>query len=227
MGLATVDDVRSYMITNEPWLAADPTLAPWPEPANQTVFQTGAWILADERPLPPEVERFLETGDSPIYFGFGSTRLPHDLSRAMVQSARALGRRALVSRGWSDLAALDQEADCMTIDEINLRVLFSRVAAVVYHGGAGTTTLAALAGAPQLVIPQRYDQHYWAQRVQQLGIGTAHAKGTPTAESMTVALQQTLQADVSTRAKSIAQLMRRDGALTAVQRLIQGPGLAG
>src|SRR4051812_6609146 len=63
IGLAPVSDVRVHIFTDRPWLAADPTLAPWPDPADPTVFQPGAWILPDERPLSPELEAFLETGE--------------------------------------------------------------------------------------------------------------------------------------------------------------------
>src|SRR5262249_14581652 len=101
----------------------------------------------------------------------------------------------------------------------NLQALFPRMAAIVHHGGAGTTTLASLSGAPQVVIPQRYDQHYWAQRVQQLGIGIAHA-GAPSADSLTRALEHTLQPDVAARARSIAAAVRGDGAQLAAQRLL-------
>ena len=220
-GLAPVSDVRSYILTDQPWLAADPILAPWPDPADQAVFQTGAWILPDERPLSPELETFLETGEPPVYFGFGSMRAPQDLGQVMIQTARALGRRAIVSRGWADLSLpVDDEPDRLAIGEVNQQALFRRVAAVVHHGGSGTTTAAALAGAPQVVIPQLYDQHYWAQRIHHLGIGTAHAPGTPTADSLTSALEHTLQPDVAARAHSIATAVRTDGAQVAAQRLI-------
>ena len=220
LGLTPIDDVLRHILTAQPWLAADPILAPWPDPADQAVFQPGAWVLPDERPLSPEVEAFLNAGEPPIYFGFGSTRAPQDLSQLMIQAARALGRRIIVSRGWADLSLVDNAADCLDIGESNLRALFKRVAAVVHHGGAGTTTLAALAGAPQVVMPQHYDQHYWAQRVQQLGIGIAHAPGTPTSDSLTSALEHVLQPDVIARAQSIASSVRSDGASVAAQRLI-------
>ena len=220
LGLAPVSGVRSHMFTDRPWLAADPVLAPWPDPADQSVFQTGAWILPDERPLSPELESFLEAGEPPVYFGFGSTRAPQDLGQVIVQTARALGRRAIVSLGWADLSVVDNEPNCLAVGEVNLQALFKRVAAVVHHGGAGTTTLAALAGTPQVVIPQIYDQHYWARRIHQLGIGTAHAPGTPTTDSLTSALKQTLQPDVAARAQSIATAVRTDGAQVAAQRLI-------
>ncbi len=42
LGLSPIHDVRRYVLTDRPWLAADPTLAPWPDPADDAVFQTGA-----------------------------------------------------------------------------------------------------------------------------------------------------------------------------------------
>jgi vancomycin aglycone glucosyltransferase len=220
LGLAPVTHVRSHILTDKPWLAADPTLAPWPDPADPDVFQTGAWILTDQRPLSRELESFLEAGELPLYFGFGSVRAPQDLSKTMIEAARALGRRAIVSRGWADLSLVDNEPDCLSIGEVNLQALFRRVAAVVHHGGAGTTTAAAGAGAPQVVIPQHHDQHYFARRVNDLGIGSAHPPVVPTTHSLTRALEHTLQPGVATRARSIAASVRTDGARVAAQRLI-------
>jgi vancomycin aglycone glucosyltransferase len=219
-GLPPVSDVRSHIFTERPWLAADPTLGPWPDPADQGVFQTGAWILPDERPLSPEVDTFLDAGEPPIYFGFGSMRAPQDLSQVMIHTARALGRRAIVSRGWADLSLLDDAPDCLAIGEVNLQALFTRVAVVVHHGGAGTTAAAARAGAPQVIIPQMYDQHYWAQRIHHLGIGTAHAPNAPTTDSLTTALEHTLQSSVADRAHAIAPTVRTDGAQLAAQHVI-------
>ena len=219
--LGPVTDVRSHILTERPWLAADAILGPWPDAADRAVFQPGAWILRDDRPLIPALERFLDAGEPPIYFGFGSIRAPQDLSRVMITSARALGRRAIVSRGWADLSLVDDAPDCLAIGEVNQQVLFKRVVAVVHHGGAGTTTAAGRAGAPQVVIPQHYDQHYWAQRVHHLGIGTAHAPETPTTDSLTSALAHTLQPDVAARARAVAIAMRSDGARTAARRLMR------
>lgn len=221
LGLAAVDDVRSHILGDRPWLAADPTLAPWPGPADTPVFQSGAWILADERPLSPDLKSFLDAGDPPVYFGFGSMRAPHDLAQVMIEAARALGRRAIVSRGWADLSLLDSEGDCLGIDEVNQQALFPRVAAVVHHGGAGTTHAAALAGAPQVIIPQMYDQHYWATRIHALGVGAAHAPGAPTTASLTTALDWTLRADVATRAQTIAAKMLRNGVSVAAAELVR------
>ena len=127
-----------------------------------------------------------------------------------------------MSRGWADLSPVDNGPDCLAIGEVNQQSLFKRVAAVVHHGGAGTTTAAAMAGAAQVIVPQIYDQHYFARRVDDLGIGSAHAAGRPTAASLTVALEGSLQPGVAVRARSIASAMRRDGAQAAAQLLMSG-----
>jgi len=219
LGLEPVNEIRSHILTNQPWLACDPTLGPWPDSADPSVFQPGAWILTDDRPLFPELEAFLDAGEPPVYFGFGSISAPANLSQGMIQAARALGRRAVLLRGWADLSLVDNEADCIAIGDVNHQALFKRVAAIVHHGGAGTTHAATRSGAPQVVIPQHYDQHYWAGRVAQLGIGIAHTTPT-TADSLTSALEQALQPDVTVRAQTIAAAMRSDGTWIAAQRLI-------
>ena len=84
-------------------------------------------------------------------------RAPLDLTPVMIKAARSLGRRAIVFRGWADLALVDNAPDCLAIDEVNQQALFPRVAAVLHHGVAGTTTAAALGGAPQ-VAARRFDQ---------------------------------------------------------------------
>ncbi len=221
LGLSPVSDVRSHIFGDQAWLASDPTLGPWPDREDRTVLQTGAWILPDKRPLPDDVEMFLDEGEPPVYFGFGSIRAPYGLSAAMIDAARAVGRRAIVSRGWAELSLTDSETDCLAIGDVNLQELLTRVAAAVHHGGAGTTTTAALAGTPQVLIPQLYDQHYWARRTQELGIGVAHAPGTPTAASLTTALDEALQPNVGRQARAIAAAVRLDGAEAAAGSVVK------
>jgi vancomycin aglycone glucosyltransferase len=223
-GLAPVADVRGHILTDRPWLAADATIAPWPDPADADVVQTGAWILPDRRPLSPELETFLEAGEPPLCFAFGSIRASQDFGKTMVEASRALGRRAILSRGWADLSLVDDGSDCFSIGEVNQQALFKRVAAVIHHGGAGTTTIASGAGAPQVVIPQVYDQHYFALRVQALGIGSAHPAIVPTTDSVRDALEHALDPVVAERAHATAASMRHDGALTAARRLSQLTG---
>jgi vancomycin aglycone glucosyltransferase len=220
LGLSPVDNVRDHVFTDSPWLAADPILAPWPGSPDLDVVQTGAWILPDERQLPADVEAFLDAGTPPVYVSFGSVRAPVAAARVAIEAIRAQGHRALVSRGWADLAPIDDRDDCFVVGEVNHQKLFGRMAAVVHHGGAGTTTTAAVAGAPQVVVPQIADQPYWACRVAELGIGAAHHGPTPTVESLSAALETALRPETRTRATAVAATIRTDGATVAAKRLL-------
>ncbi len=223
IGLPPVDNVRDHVLTGRPWLAADPVLAPWKELTDLDIVQTGAWILPDERPLPDELEAFLDAGAPPVYVGFGSLamRASTDLARTVIGAIRAHGRRVLLARGWAGLASIDDGDDCFVVGEVNQQALFRRVAAVVHHGGAGTTTTAALAGAPQAVVPQVADQPHWARRGAELGIGAAHDGPTPTSESLAAALTTVLSPGTRERATAVARTIRTDGATVAAKLLLQ------
>jgi len=219
-GLPPVDNVRDYILGDQPRLAADAALAPWQEPTDLDVVQTGAWIMPDERPLPAELEAFLDAGPPPVYVGFGSMRAPEDIARLAIEAIRAQRRRVLVARGWANLATIDDHGDCLAVGEVNQQALFRRVAAVVHHGGAGTTTTATRAGAPQVVVPQWADQPYWASRVADLGIGVAHDVRTPTTESLTAALRTALTPQTRARAAAVAGAIRTDGATVVATLLL-------
>ena len=223
IGLPPVNDVRDYVIGDQPWLATDPALDPWQETPDLDVVQTGAWILPDVRPLPDDLEAFLDAGTPPVYVGFGSMpmRASADAAQVAIEAIRAQGRRAVVARGWAGLDLIDDRDDCFVIGEVNQQALFSRVAAVVHHGGSGTTTTATRAGAPQVVVPQIVDQPYWAGRVADLGIGAAHDGPVPTFNSLSAALRTALTPETRARATAVAGTIRTDGATVAAKLLLE------
>jgi vancomycin aglycone glucosyltransferase len=214
-GLPPVDDVRDYVITAQPLLAADPVLSPW-RAAELQVVPTGAWLLPDDRPLPADLLAFLDGGDPPVYVGFGSMPMHQTDPGEVVAAVRRHGRRLVLSRGWADLASVGD--DCFVTGEANHQALFRRSAAVVHHGGAGTTVTAAWSGAPQVVVPQGADQPYWARRVAELGIGAAHDGPGPTAESLSAALGIALASE--RKARDVATLISTDGAARAAELLV-------
>jgi vancomycin aglycone glucosyltransferase len=221
LGLAPIDDVLRHIVTDHPWLATDPTLDPLTSMPGMTVVQTGAWMIESSSPLPREVEEFLDAGQPPVYFGFGSMPAAEEVSRTLVHAARAAGRRVILSQGWAELQLIDRAPDCIAIEDVNHHALFRRVAIVVHHGGAGTTHAAARAGAPQVVVPLFGDQPFWASRVQTLGIGTSIPFAELTADRLASALHEASRRTVAERAHSIADQVIVHGATVAAQRLVK------
>ncbi|RUU68867.1 glycosyltransferase [Mesorhizobium sp. M2C.T.Ca.TU.009.01.2.1] len=219
LGLSPVQNVRDYVYGNPVLLACDPTLGPWLPSDLIDAVQTGAFILPDERPLPDGLEAFLNAGPPPVHVGFGSIAVAKEAGSAAIAAIRAKGLRTVLAQGWAELALIDDGDDCFAVGEINQQALFGRVAAVIHHGGAGTTIAAARAGAPQVIVPQIGDQPYWARRVAELGIGAAHDGAVPTAASLSAALEMALAPKVPARARALAGKVRANGADVAAKWL--------
>jgi vancomycin aglycone glucosyltransferase len=219
LGMSPIDDVLDYVLTDHTWLAADAALAPVPATPGREIFQTGAWVLADSTPLPADLEAFLEQGEPPIFVGFGSMPAAGDAAHRLIAAARAAGRRIIVSKGWAELELVDDAPDCIAVGDVSHDVLFPRVAAVVHHGGAGTTAAAARAGVPQVITPMFGDQFYWASRIVDLGAGATNPYNKMTEEFLTGALREVCHPAVVARAHTLAGRVGRDGAKIAAKRL--------
>lgn len=226
LGLAPIEDVLEHVLTDHTWLAADAALAPVPATPGREVFQTGTWVLPDDRPLPADLEAFLERGDPPVYVGFGSMPASGDATHRLIGAARAAGRRIIVSRGWADLELEDDAPDCIAVGDVSHDMLFPRVAAIVHHGGAGTTAAAARAGVPQVIMPMFSDQFYWGARVVDLEVGVTIPHTTMTEESLADALRMVFDPAVVARARRLATKVGRDGAGVAARRLEAVYGVA-
>lgn len=220
-GLDTIDDVYSHILGTDPWLAADPFLAPPPEAPGLHVAQTGDWVLQDDSALDPRLESFLDDGEPPVYVGFGSMPVRPELIQWLLDEARDAGRRLVLGRGWAVLDQIDDDPGLFVVDSANHQALFGRVAAVVHHGGAGTTATAARAGVPQVIVPMFSDQFYWASRVDYLGIGTTVSSSQDGPAAMAGAFHGALEPEMTARARDVAIHVAADGADVAALRLVR------
>lgn len=154
-----------------------PVVLPISEDLPQHVSITGYWFL-DPHPNwqpDPALTEFIKSTPKPIYIGFGSMGNPakNEITGKIILKALAkTGQRAILSTGWSGLGT-DQPLpkNVFLIKNTPHRWLFPQMAAIVHHGGAGTTGAALSAGVPSLIIPHFGDQYYWGRRVAELGVG--------------------------------------------------------
>jgi UDP:flavonoid glycosyltransferase YjiC (YdhE family) len=144
----------------------------WPGQVRLTGFP-----LYDEREqqaLSPEVERFLDEGDAPVAFTPGSAMWQgHSFFAASAGACRVLKRRGILLSRHRDHIPRDLPPGVIHVDYAPFSQLLPKCAALVHHGGIGTTAQALAAGVPQLVMPLAHDQFDSAERVRRLGVGSS------------------------------------------------------
>ena len=142
----------------------------WPE----TAVVTGYWRLEkDTRYAPfPELQSFLDDGPPPVFIGFGSMTSadPKVLGDLATGALRKAGQRGVIAKGWAELEVAADD-NIIAIPPVPYDWLFPRMAAIVHHGGAGTTSEGFYAGVPCVICPFFGDQPGWAQLSVRLGVG--------------------------------------------------------
>lgn len=197
---------------------------PRPEDWPKEHHVTGYWILrdGDNWQPPSQLESFLRAGPPPVYVGFGSMVVdnPEAMAALVSEALQLSGQRGVLLTGWGGLRHTTHNKNILQIDSAPHDWLFPRMAAVVHHGGAGTTAAGLRAGVPNVVVPFFGDQAYWARRVVSLGVGPA---GIPrkqlTAQKLAAALLR-IKGDDAMRARAAAlgeELRREDGVAQAVE----------
>ncbi|MFO0889615.1 MAG: glycosyltransferase [Isosphaeraceae bacterium] len=156
-------------------LGFSPSVVPPPFDWPESVVVTGYWFL-DEAPgwePPPGLRDFLDSGPPPVLVGFGSMagRDPARTTRIVLEAMERTGQRGILVMGWGGLGCPEAPAGIYVAESVPYDWLLPRVAAVVHHGGAGTTAVALRAGKPSVVCPFVADQPFWGRRVAALGVG--------------------------------------------------------
>ncbi|MGB8643960.1 MAG: glycosyltransferase [Anaerolineae bacterium] len=151
-----------------------PLVLPPPADWDDFIHVTGYWFL--EPPAgwepPDDLLDFLKSGPPPIYIGFGSmpSRNPEETADLVLQALARTGQRGVLSAGWSGIKRENLPKTVFMIGSMPHSWLFPQMAAVVHHGGAGTTAAGLQAGIPSIVTPFFGDQPFWGRRVYELGV---------------------------------------------------------
>lgn len=99
-------------------------------------------------------------------------RDPERVTRIVIDALQRAGLRGVLATGWGGLASGDLPDAIFSLDQVPHDWLFPRVAAVVHHGGAGTTAAGLRAGRPTIICPFFGDQPFWGRRLYELGVGS-------------------------------------------------------
>ncbi len=225
LGLPPVAAFDRYLLVDTPVLvAADEALLP-PDPrwAERCPY-TGFLFLDDPAPLDPALDAWLSSGEPPVCVTFGSMAGdgPARVSAILRDAIAATRCRCLVLSGSGGLfAGVDPLPDAFhVVREAPHQRLFPRVAALVHHGGSGTTAAALRAGVPQVILPMMLDQFLHAQRVAALGLGpSAPTMAKVTADTLCRAIDAALALPKEPLRATAERVHGTDAARAFVDRL--------
>ncbi len=223
-GPSNTDSTHKYPIL----YGFSPSVFPKPPDWGDNIHITGYWFLdPDDNWTPSQaLVDFLQAGSPPVYVGFGSmsNRKPEETTNLILKALDQSKQRGIIHSGWGGLHTDDLPGSVFSVDSVPFSWLFPRLAAVVHHGGAGTTAAGLRAGVPSVVIPFFGDQPFWGQRVAELGVGpTPIPLRKLTVDHLSQAIQ-TVVNDQSMRQRAAdlgAKIQAEDGIANAVAILEQ------
>jgi sterol 3beta-glucosyltransferase len=190
---------------------------------SQHVYSTGYWFLEEEVNWSPsnDLLDFLDGGTPPVYVGFGSigaSSLAVRTTEMVIDALKLSGQRGILATGWNSMSDIDNiPEDMFILESAPHSWLFPRMAAVVHHGGAGTTAAGLRAGVPSIIIPHSNDQFAWGRRVYELGIGSKPIpRKNLTAEKLSDAIKIVLADEIKEAAKDLGiKIQSENGAKKA------------
>ena len=199
-----------------------PTQPEWGE----HVHTTGYWTLDETGWKPSEVLlNFLESGDPPVFIGFGSMPVPEPQSTTtlILEALQRSGKRGILGAGWAKLGAVELPDTIFSLDYAPYTWLFPRMSAVIHHGGSGTTGFALRSGVPSMVVPFTADQPFWGARTQALGVGAPPIPfSRMTAENLAQAIQTVTQnTDMQRKAIHLRDAMATENGVQQAVEVIQ------
>lgn len=211
--------------------ALSPSVLPKPPEWEDHVHVTGYWFLdhAEVWEPAPSLVEFIRSGSAPVYIGFGSiaSRDAKATGRLVLDAIAKAGVRAVIASGWEGIETSEVPDNVLLIKGAPHDWLFPQMAAVVHHGGSGTTGAGLRAGKPTVIVPAGGDQPFWGNRVHQLGAGTAPIpRKRLTSDNLAEAIRTAVSDPMmQQRAAALGEAIRaEDGVGNAVRILQQALG---
>jgi sterol 3beta-glucosyltransferase len=198
----------------------------WPD----WVHTTGFWFLppSPDWTPPAALADFLTAGEPPVYVGFGSmaSRDSQGMGRMVVEAVNRAKVRAVLATGGGGLAVDDPSADVFVVDQVPHDWLFSRVSAVVHHGGPGTAAVAIAEGRPQVICPFMADQPFWGKHLHRSGLACAPVRSsTLTAADLTESIRTAIgDSSMAAQCRTMASLVRTENGADAAVSVLEEVG---
>jgi len=225
-GLRPIRDSWRHVLGKGVIVASDKAIAEVPPNLGFAVRQTGYMHLDQPAQPMPELEEFLNAGPPPVYAGFGSMPKLDQMGcvRMIVDAARSVGERVVISKFWDEPSEFSNADDVFLIKRYPHLDLFPRMKAVIHHGGAGTTATTAVSGVPQIIVPHALDQYYWGHQVFRAQLGARPVwRSRLTTRKIAEAIDECVSNDLITQnANKVSRVIKqKDGLELTVREILR------
>jgi sterol 3beta-glucosyltransferase len=174
---------------------------------------------------PDDLVRFLAAGDPPVCFSFGSMtdRNSAEITQIVIAALQKTGRRGILVTAWGGLQSIETSDRLFAIVTVPFDWLWPHCAAVVHHGGSGTTSAGLRAGVPSIVVAFMTDQPFWGRRIFELGGGPRPIRRNAlTTDRLAEAIEQAVtDRSMKDRAAEIGQRIRSEDGIVRATELIE------
>jgi len=213
-------------------LAVSPTICHRPSDWEKQHHVCGFFNLPNEKSSdewPMGLKEFIDKGTPPVYFTFGSMMIPDESETQKLMNIWQDAISRVNCRAIIQISA-DIKIDPLSNDNIfyvsrsPYATVFPRCAAVVHHGGAGTTQSSLLAGRPSVVVAHIADQIFWGSELRRLGVaGKTLQRKSLTYKSLADAIIYVLsRPELTVNAEALGKkIAKEDGVSTAVRIIEQ------
>jgi UDP:flavonoid glycosyltransferase YjiC (YdhE family) len=185
--------------------------------------------------LPRDLDDFLSAGDPPVYFTFGSMmpdsfEYMRETAAIWIEAVHRLRCRAILQLPWDNTSVFDTDNRFFKVMRTPYKKVFPRCAAVVHHGGAGTTQSALLAGRPSIIVAHVSDQFFWGAELARLGVGgkTLKRRGLKPRQLAAAVAQVLENPNIAYRATALGRRMAEENgvatAIDLIERQLGGRG---
>jgi UDP:flavonoid glycosyltransferase YjiC (YdhE family) len=226
LGLPSIQDSWLHILGRHVFVASDTAISEVPPDIAPTFTQTGYMHLNQPDQYYPELDEFIDAGPAPVYAGFGSMPKLDQIRNVakIVAAARLAGQRAVIGKFWDEPSELSDSDDIFFITKYPHLKLFPKMAAVIHHGGAGTTASSAISGVPQIIVPHALDQFYWGHKIYRSNLGPKPiSRPKLTSEKLAAAIRECLANErIRQNAENLARTIRRqDSVKIAVHEIMK------
>ena len=197
-----------------------PPQADWP-----TQIRLAGFPMFDgtvQEGLPAGLREFCSAGTPPIVFTFG-TGMMHatKMFSAAVEACRVLNAHGIFLTKYTHHLPASLPPFIRHWDFAPFQELFPHCAAVVHHGGIGTTAKALAAGVPQLILPFAFDQPDNGVRVKRLGAGDWLKQSKISGASIAEQLSRLITAETRDRCHLVAKRFVAEDSLQLAADLVE------